>query len=387
MVMDKVPKETDITIVPLKNKSKANLMTKKSWEASLCKPPEAVTNRRPEAGQASQGSNTAAAVPQPLPGREGPSSTATAQPVWPCHVGTFHAVEPGALLAPWADDPDGPEECCPSCSATVLPLDMVCAQCGLGRAADEQTAEAPLPAAPVHKPQAQAARMAPKAEENDTVGTVQLDNLFTSGIVQPRGADALLQTERPTQRGVLKSALKGRNGPTSGPGQNRISFADDPQVIAIASMKRQSLWWSEAELAKPRRGRPPGRANASATSATPHHRPRRLEVPPASSANGKNCLSQAGADTGREGLSQSGYAEPTAGKEPKWHDSTLSTSPPPAEVKTQDVRTSSTGPRATEQTRPECTGQPSAPIVSSAAQRLEALRQRVRAREQLGGSQ
>ena len=70
-------------------------------------------------------------LPPALPPLATPTSSSPGQP-GPCQVLQSSAA-PAVLLSAFVDDPDGADEECPRCCATVLPMDLTCAQCGLDR--------------------------------------------------------------------------------------------------------------------------------------------------------------------------------------------------------------------------------------------------------------
>ena len=160
---------------------------------------------------------------------------------------------------PWTDDPEAPGESCPQCSATVLPSDWVCAQCGLGRADPvEETAASPIDASAMECTATQA-DLASAAHSHVLSLDVFPENLFPSGTATQDAASLPGHSEGP--RLPLKSALKGRGSTGSRPRPGRIAFGPNPPTATIASFKDADLWWSARETARPIRGRPPGSRN------------------------------------------------------------------------------------------------------------------------------
>jgi len=124
--------------------------------------------------------------------------------------GPLRATPPQPLLQPFQDDPNGPDEECPGCSGTVLATDLACAQCG------RQRATSPAPDA---------------AEE-----TRPAQDATTSG------------SSFPAETAPLKTALKHNAGTRRG----RVTFAPEALTVEVASFKHHDLWWTPAELTRPR---------------------------------------------------------------------------------------------------------------------------------------
>jgi len=237
------PKGRGSSLTPLRNKRLATLEVKKGWEARLTKPPEEPMPRDP-------------GTHEPLSNAEAAADDVRMQP---SHPQTLQPPQPALRLKPWTDNPEAPDESCPQCSATVLPTDWLCAQCGLDRAVATDEADA-LPDITVVKEcmETQAARHEDDDEQVQSEVAMPI-SLFPNGIV------AMEASRHPDQgtvpRPPLKSALKGRGSTGSKPRLARATFGPNPPTVTIASWKGADLWWSAEDLAKPKRGRPPGSRN------------------------------------------------------------------------------------------------------------------------------
>jgi len=295
----------------LRNKRAATLEVKKGWEARLTKTPE-----------------------EPTPGAPGPHeplayavAAADDERTQPGLQQMLRPPQPVLRLKPWTGNSDEPDESCPRCCATVLPSDWLCAQCGLERAAAEENADVkpndvilqPIDVPVVDiaasssstnggskptktrvatpagsrrrrrtaKPQGEAVpgkegpSQAPPAHVTAEAGAEDVGagdlfgNLFPNAVRQ--STEPARATDQPPSRAVLKSALKSRGAPTSMATKNKISFGSNPPMIPIASMRGQNLWWSAAELDKPKRGRPPGKTNARPAGAGTRQQPEQAD--------------------------------------------------------------------------------------------------------------
>jgi len=223
------PNERGTSSTPLRNKLLASLEIKKEWEARLFKPPREPAPKGSRLPRAPPGSAVAAA--------DGPAQ--------PGHPQAFQPPQPVLRLMPWSDDPEAPEESCPQCSATVLPSDWLCAQCGLGRAdAVEETAATPV-ASSAREYAATQAGQASAAYTQDPSTDFPPENLFPSGIATTEAINHPGHSAVP--RPPLKSALKGRGSTGSRPRPGIISFGPNPPTATIASLKSADLPGQEGE--------------------------------------------------------------------------------------------------------------------------------------------